>query len=734
MKKRRKKTPDKRTDPTQTGAIRKRFESEFVQRFKELKRRIRKLIVEDDSFGLKENRPQSILGIALNARDKGCVLATVDQKNVVDTVHQLQSEIRPQDLLKLEDHIHVTARYGFTAPIDQRKIREAVQDAGSPSATVGQLGLFQNDDADVLKFSIQSEDLEKLHAELAQFPSPQTHPNYDPHLTVAYLKSGTGWRYLFVTEINGEPLEFSDFELSLPGGEKSVIPVSPTANARFQFLTDEGKLKAFRLWLALQMNDIFMLDAAERLPDTFWYEYAVLGYQKGAGRAFEDTQKRAREAFGGKDVLAGFAGTREEFLRQSFAHPVSIERIKLLAGRVFTELQGISGAMDIILTRTLTDGLTQGLSPWVVARDILKNVDGIDKNRARTMVRSELIRAHAEGQLDTLDRLGVEEVGAMVEWSTTGDHKVCPRCRPLNGVVLKIQEARGMIPRHPNCRCAWTPANVGEPLTRKITTGQTVKQQRSQAEIQRALDRSVAAEIPKKSDRPLSKQKQLTSWTGADTEVSKVRPKSILDGPIDNKFNPNQPRDSRGRFGSGGGGGGGVTVTGYHGTHQRTAEIIQEEGFKSKPDGSNYYGEGVYFVIGDEDEPSKTDFYGEKQFKSAIELKNPYVHEEHTEFEEPNHLPPIGMPGDPLRPEIVKRVEEQNIPRAAALTQILKERGYDGVISWEYGQKIAVVFDPQESIKETVLINTVIDSVTNAQTARKLAANANWYATTATTR
>jgi hypothetical protein len=32
----------------------------------------------------------------------------------------------------------------------------------------------------------------------------------------------------------------------------------------------------------------------------------------------------------------------------------------------------------------------------------------------------------------------------------------------MEGVVLKLEEARGMIPRHPFCKCAWVPANVGE--------------------------------------------------------------------------------------------------------------------------------------------------------------------------------------------------------------------------------------------------------------------------------
>jgi hypothetical protein len=51
----------------------------------------------------------------------------------------------------------------------------------------------------------------------------------------------------------------------------------------------------------------------------------------------------------------------------------------------------------------------------------------------------------------------VEEVGVAVEWSVTKtpdgqiEQEVCKMCRPLQGVVLKLAEARGMLPRHPSC-------------------------------------------------------------------------------------------------------------------------------------------------------------------------------------------------------------------------------------------------------------------------------------------
>jgi hypothetical protein len=48
----------------------------------------------------------------------------------------------------------------------------------------------------------------------------------------------------------------------------------------------------------------------------------------------------------------------------------------------------------------------------------------------------------------------------MVEWLTASDP--CPECSAMAGVVLKLDEAEGLLPAHPNCRCCYLPANVGE--------------------------------------------------------------------------------------------------------------------------------------------------------------------------------------------------------------------------------------------------------------------------------
>lgn len=306
-----------------------------------------------------------------------------------------------------------------------------------------------------------------------------------------------------------------------------------TNRRRFEFLSSSEKVRQFESWLQTQFaNDVLDMSKPER--DRWWNKYTQEGYLKGAGRAFDDTRKPALAQGRQGGVSDFYKGTKEEFLRSSFGHAVSIDKVKLLAGRTFTDLKNVTEATATQLSRTLSDGLVQGKGLRAVAGSLVKDIDGIGKRRAELIARTETIRAHAEGQLDALEKLGVESVGVAVEWSTAGDSRVCPLCAPLEGVVMSIKEARGTIPRHPACRCSYIPANVGEDKK---------EQQRTKAALEKARDESIRREIPAKSKRTLAEQKNLTKWKGADTKFKKVRPASILDRKKPPEFSAAPPME-----------------------------------------------------------------------------------------------------------------------------------------------------------------------------------------------
>lgn len=232
---------------------------------------------------------------------------------------------------------------------------------------------------------------------------------------------------------------------------------APTGN-RFQFTTSADKLRQFQDWLRQQYAQTVTSPTDEQL----WRNYIDAGYRKGAGRAFDDAKAKPRAVAAsaplspGEDNSSRFAGTRDEFLRSTFAQPVSRERVELLASRTFNDLENVTDDLSARLGRSLADGLTQGQSPRELAREMSADLD-ISQGRAELIARTEIIRAHSEGQLDSLKNMGVDEVGVQVEWLSTDDGRQCEDCASREGTTLTIDEARGLIPFHPQCRCAWAP-------------------------------------------------------------------------------------------------------------------------------------------------------------------------------------------------------------------------------------------------------------------------------------
>jgi hypothetical protein len=177
------------------------------------------------------------------------------------------------------------------------------------------------------------------------------------------------------------------------------------------------------------------------------------------------------------------------------------------------ELEGVAEAVSQRVMRVMTASLVTRASSRVAAQAMSHEVETIGAVRGRLAVSMGVVRAYSEGTLDALQDLGVRRVSiapehephrivtdaprqtpqprnrsgqfrafarapgrgrlgeierteqrlgslGMVNVLTAGDDKVCPRCEDIaaNGPYL-IDEARGLIPAHPSCRCAFDPVD-----------------------------------------------------------------------------------------------------------------------------------------------------------------------------------------------------------------------------------------------------------------------------------
>lgn len=131
------------------------------------------------------------------------------------------------------------------------------------------------------------------------------------------------------------------------------------------------------------------------------------------------------------------------------------ESIDLLKDKAKNDIDGIAEHLMTAVTREVTEILRRGGSKKEIKQAITKIYKNAISKRFKAFTSVSIIGAHAEAQLDAWEHLGHKLVGLKAEWLTAGDKRVCPRCKKNERKVFTIKAARGIIPLHIGCRCAW---------------------------------------------------------------------------------------------------------------------------------------------------------------------------------------------------------------------------------------------------------------------------------------
>lgn len=261
-----------------------------------------------------------------------------------------------------------------------------------------------------------------------------------------------------------------DDALGLSTTRPKPVTLARASRRQYAFLTSPQKLEAFNNWLAGQIDeDLLAVVGNERwqaplnsIASGPWTgKYIESAYKRGVVNAFLQARKEQLSQEPGFGEMS-----QEQFLRESFSAPETVAKVQLLGTRAFEGMKGLTAQMKSELNRVLAQGIADGRGAEDIADQIAERV-GVSEERALRIARTEVIHAHAEGQLDSFQELGVEELGIMAEWSTAGDDRVCPRCQKFEGKLFTIQKARGLIPLHPNCRCSWIPAEAPKKKKKK---------------------------------------------------------------------------------------------------------------------------------------------------------------------------------------------------------------------------------------------------------------------------
>lgn len=232
-----------------------------------------------------------------------------------------------------------------------------------------------------------------------------------------------------------------------------------------RFPTDSGKVRKFIEWLRERLQS-GVLEAKPRREVQNGEHWSATYIRSSFVRGWENARARLRNA-----------GASVETVEDIFNLGVPQRQLKKLYTRTYENLESVTEDTAPVVREVLTDGLAEGINPREMASRLNSEIESIQKKRAETLARSETINSYSEATVSRYERAGVDTV-QHGEWKDSGDGRVCPICKKLDGREIpmsNIREAtftfepdddqpdslageyRLMPPAHPNGRCALLP-------------------------------------------------------------------------------------------------------------------------------------------------------------------------------------------------------------------------------------------------------------------------------------
>lgn len=125
----------------------------------------------------------------------------------------------------IENEPHVTILYGFEPHVNHETLKHYLMPAHYIEVKFKDISMFEQDEMDVLKFGCESSALESLHKTVKYyFDNNWEWPDYQPHVTITYLKPGTAKKYIKKLD-NEFTLVPSKYKYTYSHGEKHYFDI-----------------------------------------------------------------------------------------------------------------------------------------------------------------------------------------------------------------------------------------------------------------------------------------------------------------------------------------------------------------------------------------------------------------------------------------------------------------------------------------------------------------------------
>jgi 2'-5' RNA ligase len=168
------------------------------------------------------------------AASHGCLMAFLNDEDTKQFNEWSVKNI-PEDKLTddgRESESHITIMYGFKPSFDEDKLKHILENYGRISCELGKISRFSNDDFDVIKVDVISDDFHKLNALIKKEFGDEIenkYPDYHPHLTIAYVKKGACKQLDGHSYFKGQKYMFDTVKFSFAGERaRETWPIAET--------------------------------------------------------------------------------------------------------------------------------------------------------------------------------------------------------------------------------------------------------------------------------------------------------------------------------------------------------------------------------------------------------------------------------------------------------------------------------------------------------------------------
>lgn len=145
----------------------------------------------------------------------GCAMIDIKVNNWDEIISFIDDSDLNKDKGGIEERPHLTLLYGLHKEVTDEQIKSVLNDIESPlEIEINGVDIFENDDFDVVKFNIKkTNQLQEIHDKLSELPNTNNFPDYNPHITIAYVKKGKGKKYIkpgYKHKINSSEITYSN--------------------------------------------------------------------------------------------------------------------------------------------------------------------------------------------------------------------------------------------------------------------------------------------------------------------------------------------------------------------------------------------------------------------------------------------------------------------------------------------------------------------------------------------